>query len=49
MEPEGGIAPPQSNCQAAKQMTGGSGGLRGAVSVFHGHADVVDGFDSVFN
>ena len=45
MEPEGGIAPPQSNCQAAKHVTGGWSGVRGAASVFNSPADVVDGAD----
>jgi len=49
MEPEGGITPLQSNCQAAKQMISGLNGLRGAASVFHGPADVVDGVDCVLS
>ncbi len=47
MEPEGGVAPPQSDCQVAKQVTGGWGRIGSATSVHNGPADVDDGADGV--
>ena len=39
VKPEGSVAPPQSHCQAAEQMTGSWGRVGGPTSVVNGPAD----------